>query len=70
MYFLEKKRLRNVTLWAVFSDIGVNLVGRPPGRFWHCVKTHLIAPNVQTVKTSAFFLEVLTFGDDKLISYI
>ena len=34
---------------------------------WHCVNTHLNAPDQQTDKTSAF-REVLTLTDDQLIS--
>ena len=36
---------------------------------WHCVNTHLNAPDQQTGKTSAF-IEVLTLTDDQLIKCI
>ncbi len=36
---------------------------------WHCVNTHLKAPDQQTAKTSAF-IEVLTLADDQLIKGI
>ncbi len=36
---------------------------------WHCVNTHLKAPDQQTAKTSTF-IEVLTLGDDQLVKGI
>ena len=40
--------------------------GLPP---WHCVNTHLNAPDQQTAKTSAF-IEVVTLADDQLLKVI
>ena len=36
---------------------------------WHCVKTHLNAPDQQTAKSSAF-IEVLRAADNQLIKCI
>jgi len=47
-----------------FSEIIADVL--PP---WHCVNTHLNAPDQQTAKTSAF-MEALTPADDQLIKSI